>query len=81
MSFAPVLHGWVTRWLTVMGNQMHNYNLNSKQFLIKTKCRALDLPMRAELPGLMVMFVPEGEVSTERVLVSALESTAVKSFR
>lgn len=37
--------------------------------------------MRAEIPGLTVIFVPEGEVSTERVLVPALESTAVKSSR
>ena len=81
MSFVPVLHGWLTRCLTVMGNWMHNCNLNSKPFLIEKNLKALNLPMRAELPGLMVIFVPEGDVSTERVLVPALESTAVKSSR
>lgn len=35
--------------------------------------------MRAELPGLMAIFVPEGEVSTEGSLVPVLKSTAVKS--
>lgn len=37
--------------------------------------------MSAELPGLTVSFVPEGEVSTECVLGPALLSTAVKSSR
>lgn len=48
-----------------MVNQMPNCNTNFKDFKNLKSLKARDLPMRAELPGLTVSFVPEGEVSTE----------------